>query len=293
MKTQVTAAAALLGAALVTWALGQAQQPQIQKQGVAATSEPKPIPTPAKAVAMAAQDIATVPANEQEFQRYFFTTDTSKEFHASFAYVLNSVSHSSTPCKHLTVGEGWLARVDLRQLWPRTEDYERYLAVLEDLGAEDPFFHEPGGTRVVTKTVQKKVPVKPYKAKGVDGVERTYNYRLEDEEVTETVPGAVAALHLMGEMGDEKPIQTLEEATQSTAPILRADWFLVQVTGPRYYDFRGLQPSSGGKTAEQLWYESLGADPERMAELRADQRLVKWRSGLNGRPMAAEYCFAA
>lgn len=282
-----------------------------QRQNVATpagVADIKPIYTPADAVRLAVTDLATLPADAHPFTRYFFTLDNSKEFHSAFAYVLNScVSHASTLYRPTVLADGHLIRCDMRRLWPRKADYEALLPEFEKLAQLDPYFHtigelviqeQTGETKRVTKQV--KVKVQPYRAR--DG--QIYDYKWQTQTVDEPVVkevrkfGSEHALHLLGTAKDEAPITLLAKATVSSVPIMRADQFLFLVSSTveeengKYYTFRRISKSSDGKTAEQLWLESIGVDLKTVEKLRADQRIGKWRSGITAKPRAIEYFFA-
>lgn len=256
------------------------------------------VANPADAVRLALLDLQGVPEGDRPFQRYFYTNDDSREFHAAFNYVLNSsVSHAATLYRPTITANGHLIRCDTRRLWPRQRDYDRLFPIFEELAQIEPYFHTQGEVVTEQKT-QVKVPIVPTTKGGA-------TFKLEDRITKVVTKGSDHALHLRGQ-GDVAPIMALATQTMSQVPVLRADWFLViaSSTNPqengRYYQFRGFQKSQKdaagkvSKSAEQLWLESLGIDYTKVkTELRSDQRVGKWRSQVTGKPRSIEYLYAA
>lgn len=283
------------------------QHPQRQLRAV-------PIPTPADAVQLAAADALQLAPEDRPFQTYFLTYDRSKEFYGAFSYVLNSsVGHSSILYQPDIASGGWLIRVDRRRLWPRTEDFVALDAEFQKLGKIEPYFHTQG------VIAQEQVEFKEVQVKTGRQVQQVFTRngrrftQLVDEVVTEqqAVPktstvvatGSEFSLHLLGKAAAEAPIIVLSRATATPGlalnanPIMRADWFMFIVSSTlaeengRYYEFRRIQDSQGGKTAEQLWLETQGVNYEVIKNLRSDQRIAKWRSNITGKPRAVEYFF--
>lgn len=283
------------------------QNPQQQLRAVV-------IPTPADAVQMAAADVLQLPLEDRPFQTYFLTYDRSKEFYGAFNYVLNtSVSHASVLYKPDVVAGGWLIRVDRRRLWPRTEDFVALDAEFQKLGQIEHYFHVQG------VIAQEKVEFEEVQVKTGRQIPQQFTQgmrrftRMVDEVVTErravtkgsqpVATGSEFALHLLGKTANEAPIIVLAKATATPGlslnanPIMRADWFLFIASSTlaeengRYYEFRRIKDSQGGKTAEQLWLETQGVNYEVIKNLRSDQRIAKWRSNVTGKPRAVEYFF--
>jgi len=223
---------------------------------------------PHHAVAAAALDAGALGPVEAPHYRYYWAIDPAEEFHDAFAYALNTAaSHSPNLYQHDRLADGRLIRVDLRRLAPQAKDYARLVAILEGLAGVDPYFHVQGRRKVA-----------PYKAS--DG--KTYDF----------VVGTDLALHT-----DLQHHLLLTTLTGSSAPILRADWFLVKMLsvldGGLYYRLRGIEAKPEKGTAEQAWHELLGADPAQAARLRSDERLVTWHSNVTGKPRAIEFFYAA
>jgi len=291
-------------------------------------AKPTAVPTPADAVVLAATDIAGLALEDQPFQRYLFTYDTSNEFYGAFCYVINSsISHAATLYKPPRLAGGHLIRIDLRRLWPQKQEFQSLIPIYEELATIDPYFHVTGQV-TVKKKVKKTVEVTEFEEKTVTEktgrqVRKLYQYangqqfyRLEDEtrtvtkkvpvkrkkeveeEVEEQIEGTEHALHLLGTNKTDAPILVLAESTRSAVPILRADWFIFIVSNSdeaengRYYQFRLIEKSKDDKSAEQLWLESVGIDYAVVQNIRADQRVGMWRSKVTGKPRAIEYFFA-
>jgi len=76
----------------------------------------------------------------------------------------------------------------------------------------------------------------------------------------------------------------LAQQTESAIPLVRADWFIryavSNLDGGRYYDFQAIERKPKKGTAEQAWYDSLGA---READLNATQRSLIDRSAVTGK----------
>lgn len=222
---------------------------------------------PAEAVAAAAIDAGAIGPIEAPFFTYYWTLDPSDDFHAAFAYALNTAcSHSPNLYRHDRLADGRLIRVDWRRLAPKAEDYARLRKLLEGLALVDPYFHTIGRRKVA-----------PYKAS--DG--QTYDF----------VVGSDVALH----SGPDKHL-LLATLTGSAAPILRADWFITKILstldGGQYYKLRGIVARPEKGTAEEAFHASLGADPKQAAALRSDERLAQWFSHVTGKPRAIEFFYA-
>lgn len=257
--------------------------------------EPQQVPTPYEAVRLAEEDLLTLSQDTWGFQRYFLVYDRSKEFYGAFNYLLNTcVSHSTTLYRPAIVADGWLIRVDLRRLWPRTNDYDALFPEFEKLAQIEPYFHT-NGEIVIRETKRTLVPAPRYQAS--DG--KFYTRKWKEEVVTRKQFGSEHSLHLLGPDKAEAPIFHLVTRCNTDIPIMRADWFMyiISTQDPRengkYYTFRRVSGSQGGKTAEELWLASQGVDYETIQELRGDQRIGKWRSDVTGQPRAIEYFFTS
>lgn len=265
------------------------------------------IPTPAVANRMAAADARALPFDEKQCYRYFFTTDRSPEFYNTFAYSLNtSLSHATTLIKPTVLGDGWLIRVNLRDFWPKDEDFNELIEVFEKLGEIDPYFHQ----RLVLEKVEDKeelVPAdKPYYQTNAQGVkEGPFTHRRVTRQVKTKRIETSFALHLAGDDGDVKQAAELGTQLGSVTPILRADWFhyIISTANPaengRYYQFRKIRKSQKDangkvvKTAETLWLESRGVNYETIQNIRTDQRIGMGRSQVTGKARAIEYFYSS
>lgn len=243
------------------------------------------VPTPGRACVLAHGD-AMKPGVGSPHIRYFFTLDRSKEFYGAFSWTINScLNHSTIPYKPVVTGDGWLIRCDLNQLSPQkkhlVEEFEKLVTI-------EPYFHTIGELKIIEKE-NVLVDTAPYQQDG-----RTYTKKWEQrDKVVRVEKGAEFALHL----GNPSVINELALITQSNIPIVRADWFMFIALSQdprengRYYNFRGIKNSSGGKTAEELWLESQGVDYESIKKRRVDQRIAKWRSRVTGNSRAIEYFY--
>lgn len=253
----------------------------------------KKVPNPSDVVKLALLDLQAIPSDDRPFQRYIYTRDNSKEFHGAFNYVLNTcLSHASTLYRPTVVANGYLIRIDLKRVWPRSKDYARFFPIYEELSLIDPYFHTTGEiTEEITTQVKVTIPRKVVNGKYVTS-------EMQDRVTTQTTTSTEHALHLAGHEGTDAAIGTLAAELATQTPILRADWLIVTLTtsnskqNGRYHQFRGFAKSTETKSAEQAWLESMGLDYENIKnELRSDQRIGKWRSMITGKPRAVEYVY--
>ncbi len=202
--------------------------------------------TPNQAVAVALSDLDTLAKEDQPFVRYLYlpmpaTGIEYRNFVTAQRLGVNLISREAQLAYPLEVGPG-VFRVDLR-------DYQWSVKVFDKLGDIDPYFHR---NDVVTEIVTVTEDYYEWWPGGFwrDGcyyypnsfqVQRQRQKRVKRQVVKRTlyVPqgaGQLASLVLL---------------TDSNAPIVRADWFLVQTarqvdlrnrqTGAGYYDFLGLK----------------------------------------------------
>lgn len=238
--------------------------------------------------AMAAlQDIQTVPAEDQPYQRYVATQDTSDDTYDAFCWGLNLVmQHNSTLYRPARVASKHLIRVDLRQLASQSERLKKLGASWEKLSARDPHFH----TRVIDKvprTITRDIPVPPYRAR--DG--RTYSHKTIEDVVFEEKLTARPSQH-----AGLPALEALHLATSSESPLISLPQLvrtmLSQLGDGMYYEFRGIEQTDSKSTAEQKFLDLVGADQSRTRELRAEERVAMWRSGVTGNVRAIEFFYA-
>jgi hypothetical protein len=239
--------------------------------------------------ALAAADVATLSPLDQPFQRYVAVADKSPAFYAAFCYGLNlAANRNPLLYRPVPIAGGALLRIDLRLLAAEEKDFESLFQAYEDLDEIDPYYHAKAAATVQTVKVKKTITVPAYRAS--DG--RVYTTKIV--EVEEAVPGEVLA---PAQHAILPVIQQLHTLTKSSAPLLKAEKLLAVLLSTtndgRYYQFRGLQKSGGGKTAEQKALELLGADAKVVANLRADERIGMLRSEVTGKPRAIEFFYGS
>jgi hypothetical protein len=236
-----------------------------------AAQKPVPVPTPADAARMAAEDCLSLSEFDRPFQTYFMTYDRSDEFYGAFSYVLNTcVSHASVLYKPVRTGNGWLLRIDRRQLWPQEADFKVLDKEFQELADIEPYFHTRVEIVVEEKAEQPAKPAEPaaefeevrvptgrktqefYFQNGYRYVRWIDETRLEkrrkpappkppekkgeEKELQAKQLSNEFSLHLLGLDGNTAPIQVLALATATpgteinACPIMRADWFLYIAT---------------------------------------------------------------
>ena len=238
-----------------------------------AAAPSRPIPSPESANAAAAQDVVKItPVASRRYIRYlslYATPAKALESHGKVTdFWINSLSREAQLTKAHRVTPD-LLRIDLR-------DYQIDPKVWDKLADSDPFFH----ARIEVERVDK---IKKYwpGGKGPDGIDYTAGAYFETVKTrvktTATAPWLNPA--------DSK---ILVEHTQSRAPIVRADWFLVETsqqvdrngTKTGYFDFL--------KVANRAEFQQLvGLDKALASKLQKEIRAIIARSGvaLNNRQL--------
>jgi hypothetical protein len=241
--------------------------------------------SPADAVAMAAADIPTVAPADQYYIRYLSLYNYPKAIRADMArlvsLLINSLSRRGDITIPIVLGpDEATIRINLF-------DYKIDPAVWDAFGQLDPYFHQKIVQEVPTKTKEKKEVTKH----GWYKTGRTFqNGQPEivygDYTVTEEVevPGKGGTKEVVAGASWVKleDLATLMKLTNSTAPILRADWFLVNAsTSPNYYKFLGFKK-------ENDFYELVGARVkgtdliDAAIKIEKDLKATVIRSGSNG-----------
>lgn len=122
-------------------------------------------------------------------------------------------------------------------------DYGIDPKVWDKFGEKDPYFHQhikqqATVTHILNETQWVKTGEPYQKADG------KWYYKLVEKPVATTVvePGPVTTSLAAAAWCDANSMSLLIAKTQSTAPILRADWFITFATlSPQYYDFLGFK----------------------------------------------------
>lgn len=264
----------------------------------------KPAPAPAEAVAYALADIAILPKSDQPFHRYIWVPDGNKDNIAEVKYALNLVGRGTVLYRPKVIGGGRLVRIDLRMLAPRTDskrdDLTEIMRIWEKYSF-DPYFH-------IIKTTDDAFPTNAKLLKRLDddpeGSKRLEydgekwfvspggkTYQLIDEEwvpkklvFAKKEKIAVAGAHV----GLDQHVM-LQGLTQSNAPVVRYDWWLIKtltvLDGGLYYEWIGAKKSPDkNKTDLQFFLDQWGAGDELIAGLRSDQRAAMFKSRVTGRP---------
>lgn len=211
------------------------------------------IPLDAAMLAVADAEALSQTAPEVPLQRRYVWCRNEEEVTATLMAVNIAISRAAFDVQPVLIAGGQLVAVDLRVCSFDDEDYQELLSLWSSMADREPYFH--------ARVAARKVKVKPYRAS--DG--KTYDFKL--------LPVSLAAPHL-GEAGPqlEQLVGNPLPLEQSFCPIVRADWFVKEVTstadGGRYYDFRGLKV--GMQLADYL--EARGADRKRIEAIGASER---------------------
>lgn len=190
----------------------------------------------------AAADITLLTAEKSPeelcFYRYLtlynFPYEMRQDVYDVVTFLLNSLSRNDIIVRPAWGGpDKTLIRVNLH-------DYKIDPKVWDKIGVKDPYFHtdliEYEITTVTDWETYQGSDGKWYYKSYVDSHGRTQYY---PKQVQQKTPRKVRAVT---SGGSPLPLQTLVKWTQSKAPILRADWFLVNFSvAPNYYDLLGLK----------------------------------------------------
>lgn len=251
-------------------------------------------PKPADAINMALADINNIPVADRPFQRYVWIPDGGKDKFSQVGFTLNcAVSQSANIIMPVLTADGKLVRVDLRPLAADDTYLVKLLGLWEKLSAE-PYFH-------VNAKESEVVPV-PSIVGDPPGTSRllingTLHFRQSNGLLFAFTDGAWVNKRVsqngkdvsaFGSHVDINQAVMLQGLTQSNAPIVRYDWFIVKVLssldGGLYYDFINIERNPKGKSAQEAWLESLGLSEKFINNLRSDQRAAIFRSNVTGRP---------
>lgn len=250
-------------------------------------------PKPADAIPLALADITNIPPADRQFQRYVWVPDGDQAKFAQVSFALNcAVSQSANIVIPVRTAGGKLVRVDLRPLAADDQYLVKLLALWEKLSIE-PYFH------VIAKDSEVVIPSVVGDPPGTSRllINGTLHFRQSNGQLFAFTDGAwinkrviqkgsdVAAF---GSHVDINQAVMLQGLSQSNAPIVRYDWFIVKILssldGGLYYDFINIERNPKGKSAQEAWLESLGLSEKFINSLRSDQRVAIFRSNVTGRP---------
>lgn len=279
----------------------------------AVAPEPKkaapPAPsTLAEAHTIALADLQTIPVEEHIFIRWVWIQEPSKNSIKALSSGLNYVSRATVPVRPLPLGDGRLVRVDLRKFAPRIGDLNEWIKTWELL-ANDPTFSLLI-TKDVLENILKQAGPHPFvRVAQADG-------GFADVELAKFDASKVDVVRLEGPHLNIANVVALQDATQSLAPVVEYHYFLLraltaiqdkgvfrEIWGGIYYELAGVKQVQAKKeddakkveakeTDEDLLFRSLGiGDVNKgitaakiFADLRSDQRVAVFRSGITGKP---------
>lgn len=227
--------------------------------------------TPDTSVKFAVGDILTIPEHERKFYRYLSLYNIPEEKRPDLAKTISFMVNSLSTRRKIYIphfvgaSDETVIRLDIRDYEWKPEAWDKLAR--EGSGPRpfpEPYFHTFKEEPVMEKQKVKKT-VK--RIKKVNTGRRDYYGRpiTEDKEVEEEIEveeevftGARKFQMLVAPWMDHKSIVTLMELTQSESPILRADWFLANVSvAPAYYDF--LKLGNNIKDFENLVFADVEA----------------------------------
>lgn len=196
--------------------------------------------------------------------RFVWIQDGDPKTAAAVSFAVNTaISKASYPIHCKPVAAGHLVPIEFDKLLPNDADLKRALELWDKQAGTDPYFY-----------CRQTVKVAPYKAD--DG--KVYHYKWA------TAFGA----HV-----DAKDGVLLQGMTLSTAPIQRADRFIVktltQIDGGNYYAWAGIRKSQkAGRSDFDQFLLDHGVDQELARKLKAERRAAVFRSGVTAKPRAIE-----
>lgn len=259
-------------------------------------------PTPADACAMIIGDMGTLPEADRPYQRYIWIPEPSKAIIGAVNYAMNlSCSRSTVIVQPTLLGNGQLLRWDLRRLAPRDESVTELMSIWEEFQYE-PYFHiikttkDALPTNAIAQEPQPSDPTGSLRFK----IENQLWYRSPAKTFFVWDGEAWIRMDSLVNFKSEK-IATygahcgLEQSVlmqglaKSNATVVRYDYFLTKalstLDGGLYYKFAGIKAKpSGGKSSQDAFLASLGADEDLVAALRTDQRVAMFRSNVTGKP---------
>lgn len=230
---------------------------------LALTANPEILHTPSDGVTFSVAHCTTL-GERARYTRFVWIQDGDAKTAAAVSFAVNTaISKATRPIHCKPIAAGHLVPVEFDKLLPDDADLKRALDLWDKQAVTDPYFF-----------LKQQVKVSPYKAD--DG--KTYDWKWA------TAFGA----HV-----DAKDGVMLQGMTLSTAPIQRADRFIVktlsQIDGGNYYAWAGIRKSQKeGRTDFEQFLLDNGVEPELARKLKAERRAAVFRSGVTAKPRAIE-----
>jgi hypothetical protein len=303
---------ALAGAVLAGFALsGTDRAPAPAEPAAKKAPDFALVPCPDDAVAMALPDARTLPPDAAYYTRFIWNTDEDERSLKSDSLALNYVSRSSTIQRPFPVGT--LARVDLRQYFPRENDLREALKLWEE------FAFDPAFSLLLTKDTVGFI--EEFERLFGHGETRTvyhpggdYHYPDGSGRVSHNVPAgnytvelrhkAVDVIRLDPGHLDPARFSELRLLLGTDAPVVSDRYFKFRalstvqdkavfktVFGGLYYQLVGINRSKDKRVTDQdlffrnLGVGSLGENARRLFDrVRSDQRAALLRSEVTGKP---------
>jgi hypothetical protein len=259
------------------------------------------IATPELAVSMLIADVSALPEEDRLHQRYIWIPVPTPAKIAAVNYTVNiACSQSVMIVKPTVIGGGQLLRWDLRRLAPDPADMNRLMGLWEQFQFE-PYFH-------ITKNQRDALPVNAVAVPPRHGDPiGTIRFKIGDELWFKFPNGKLfirsgnvwvksdnpflkinSKISTYGSHCGIQQSVLLQGLMHTNASVVRYDYFITKalstLDGGLYYDFVGIERNPVGKTAQDAFLESLGANEEVIRKLRSDQRVAMFRSNVTGKP---------
>lgn len=264
--------------------------------------EPKLIPialhTPDSSVRFAAADILTVPPEERQYIRYLSLYNIPKEDRKTYGAIVSFMANSLGTRRQIYIPL-FVGGSDESLIRLNIDDYEWNAKLWDNFAKNgsgpkatpEPYFHSfiesidaPVGEKVTIKKVTKQVPVKRQEFTGSYSQGRpifrtiiAYEDQVVEERVVEKVQVDPIKKRIFSSAAwvDPVAIAVLRKETQADSPILRADWFVANVSiPPAYYDF--LRVGKSAKDFENLVF----ADENLAKKARSQDKGIVVLSGI-------------
>lgn len=224
---------------------------------------------PAEAVLLADADLVTIDPELQMYIRYIWLSDRDQEAKNGVFLVQNgAISTSSIPKGLTLVGGNELVRLNFFDLCPDEHDRKRQLTLFDGLVNREKYF-------------------------------LSHSWVLQDCDAyilnKITYHKKWVWVSKFGAHVDGDAAERLRCLTQSILPIMRYEDFVIlsstTLNGGIYYELVGIETNPDpkkGKTAEELFWESVGVDAKASAKLKSDRRIVLFKSKVTGEVRSAD-----